>query len=1110
MNLTNLPSGIWDNFSRDNIGEYLKKNITDKSKLSFVSAYFTIYAFEALKNQLINVEELKFLFGEPSFVLDPEKTDPKEFDIAESELRLRNRLSQKTIARECADWIKEKVQIRSMNQSDFLHGKMYHMEDVNGIENAILGSSNFTLNGIGLGNKKNIELNIELNDKRDVQDLRNWFDEIWDGKYSIDVKDKILEYLEILYADTDPEFIYYLTLYHVFKKFLDNQETVKGLEEKTGFLETEVWNMLYPFQKDGVKGAINKIQTYSGCIIADSVGLGKTFEALAVIKYFELLNNRVLVLCPKKLKGTWSVFRNNDKRNILLHDSFRYDILSHTDLARMHGKSGDHDLSTIHWSNYDLVVIDESHNFRNSKYGKEDDEGNYRPSRYEFLMEEVIRKGIDTKVLLLSATPVNNTLRDLRNQIYLITKKRNDAFQDQDIKNIGGTLKRAQSVFKNWSNKKDKKQKKVQYLLEKLDSSFFKLLDQITIARSRRHVLNYYDMAEIGSFPERLKPQSESAQLDLKDRFPSYDKLDEEISNYKLSLFFPADYVKDAFYEKYDIKPEDEVTFDDQKSRERFLIGMMKINFLKRLESSVYSFGVTLERTIQRIEDTLAKIEDFERNRETYYEPDFLNNLGEDEEEEIKERLEIGTKLVYELIDLDLDRWKKDLKSDKDQLVSLLNSAESIKPERDGKLQRLKELITEKHENPVNAGNKKILIFTAYADTAKYLYRNLSHWAQKELNSHIAFVSGSSEDNKSSFKPKGYKFQTDFETILANFAPIAKQRNLMNDSMPQEGEIDILIATDCISEGQNLQDCDCVINYDIHWNPVRLIQRFGRIDRIGSPNEKIKLINFWPTKDLNNYIRLRERVEARMALVDISATGEDNLLSDEHLHSLIEDELTYRDKQLLQLKDEILDLEDMDESITLSEFTLDDFRIDLMNFLEENREKLATAPLGLNAMVPAIIDSSSKHVELGKIVKPGVIFCLRQAETRDELEKVNPLQPYFLLYIRDDGTVRFNFIHAKQILTLFQQLCKGKDKPHEALCRWFDEDTDQGKNVEKYSELLNKSVQAVVQHFSKRNLANLFSDRGGKLVGDAAPKNDLDEFELVTWLVITDPSNGNR
>jgi len=1105
-------SGIRDNHKRGKAGEFLRDKIQSGSKLSFVSAYFTIYAHHALKEELGSIEHLRFLFGEPKFIqsLDPEKTDKKAFDIEDSQLQLKNRLEQKLIAKECAQWLKDKVEVRSVKRPGFLHGKMYHMDN-GGVQEALLGSSNFTVSGLGLSNgaRNNIELNLEVNDNRDRTDLLNWFDEIWDDEETVeDVKAEVLSYLEQLYVNHSPEFIYFKTLFHIFEGFLSEADKGGLLDAKTGFYETKIWDMLYEFQKDGAKGAINKILRYNGCIIADSVGLGKTFEALAVIKYFEKLNSRVLVLCPKKLRDNWTVYRENDERNILSEDQFSYTVLSHTDLSRDGGLSGDVNLATHNWGNYGLVVIDESHNFRNNTPGKKDESGEIiRRSRYQRLMEDILQSGVDTKVLLLSATPLNTNLKDIRNQMLLITQNDDHAYHEPlDVYSIAQVMKNSQTQFTKWADHKSNPKRKVGSLLESLDSAFFKLMDALTIARSRRHIESYYNIEEIGKFPDRLPPIAIYPEIDLKKQFPTYDDLNEVISQYRLSIFNPSKYLQDEYKEHYLKAGEQKTLFESQSAREVSLIGMMKVNYLKRLESSVEAFELSIGRTITKIEDLIEKIKHFDLNRDEFVtdfaQMDMLKDMDEDDRSELEEKLTVGKKLQYKLEHLNIKDWVKDLEADRKQLIGIYNAAFSVTPDRDAKLKDLKDAINAKLKTPLNDRNKKVVVFTAFADTAHYLYENLKEWAQEEHGLNIALVAGTGE-NRSTFKPKGFKFQTHFDAILTNFSPRSKNRDKMRKSMPQEGEIDILIATDCISEGQNLQDCDYLVNYDIHWNPVRIIQRFGRIDRLGSINTQIQLVNFWPTPDLNKYINLKERVEARMALVDLAATGEDDLLNTEQIKDLLTEELSYREKQLLRLKDEVLDLEEMDDNVSLSEFTLDDFRIELLNYLEANRRTLEDAPMGLYGIVPPPSGDDVPET-VREIVKPGVIFCLRHKNppTDQKQASVNPLSPYYLVYIRNDGEVRFGFTHTKQTLSIFQNLCRGKEEPYKELCDLFDRETQDGKDMTAYNELLGKTVKSISKSFKKRIAAGLQSGRGFVVPDKKEQVHDHDDFELITWLII--------
>jgi SNF2 family DNA or RNA helicase len=1096
-------SGLRDNHTRGSVADFLRNKIREGSQLSIVSAYFTIYAYDALKTALDQIEHLDFLFGEPSFVsrLDPSKTEKKSFLVDAEGLSLANKLQQKRVARECAAWIEQKVEIKTITQSNLLHGKMYHVATA-GVEDAILGSSNFTVRGLGLGTAgNNIELNLVVDSNRDRQELKQWFDELWNNETLVkDVKQDVLNYLKQLYDNHSPEFIYYKTLYHIFEEFLGDIGKTDADLGRTSLFETEVWKALFEFQKDGAKGAINKILRHNGCIIADSVGLGKTYEALAVIKYFELKNERVLVLCPKKLRENWTVYTAHSLLNPFVADRFRYDVLSHTDLSRETGFTGDINLETLMWGNYDLVVIDESHNFRNNTPGKKDEQGNIiRRSRYQRLMEDIIKSGVRTKVLLLSATPVNNDLKDLRNQIYFLTENKDEAFAESlGIASLKETLASAQKVFTHWA-KQQTHERKTGELLENLGAGFFKLLDELTIARSRKHIQKYYKatIAQLGGFPKREKPISIYPEIDLKGRFLSYDKLNDEIAGYKLSLFNPSSYIKNEFksgYENRGVSPFSQIV------SENHLIGMMKVNFLKRLESSVKSFEITMERTITRIENLERKIKNFQAVPNQNPELDeFELDLGDaGQDEELEEAQLVGGKLKFQLAHLNLNDWLKALKTDKDQLRILFNAAQNVTPETDAKLAELKKLIAAKVATPttnkLGEPNRKVLVFTAFADTATYLYQSLLEWATQELGIQMALVCGGGNTH-TTFG------QSAFDHILTNFSPRAKHRAKI-PSMPQQGEIELLIATDCISEGQNLQDCDYLVNYDIHWNPVRIIQRFGRIDRIGSASHAVHLVNFWPTEDLNKYINLKNRVEARMALVDLSATFADNPLTNDEIEDIISDDLRYRDKQLLRLKDEVLDLEDLGDSVSLTEFTLDDFRLELLKYIKANKAALEAAPLGLYTCVPPHPDYKS--------ICPGVIFCLRQEEIRSgpadgkrsPSESINPLHPYFLVYVLEDGNVRFTFAHPKQILDIFRILCSGKSEAYGQLCNLFDQQTHHGSDMKTYDALLQKAVDSLAATFRHRAASGLLSGRGFVLPNAHEQVHEKTDLELVTWLVI--------
>ncbi|MBK9391763.1 MAG: DEAD/DEAH box helicase family protein [Bacteroidetes bacterium] len=1117
-----LISSIRDNRERGSVGDFLNDKIIEGSKLSIVSAYFRIYAFNALKEKLWSIDSLRFLFGDPQFISAvTDATQKKTFQIKDESLALVNRLEQSRIARECSDWIKQKVEIRSISKKNFLHGKMYHVSN-NGKDDAVIGSSNFTLRGIGLAASNNIELNLVIDSNRDRQDLIDWFNSIWtDQELTYDAKKEVLDYIEQLYRDYPPEFIYYKTLFHLFEKFLEGQEEAGLLNEvKQTLIDTQIWRTLFEFQRDGVRGAINKIIKHNGCIIADSVGLGKTYEALAIIKYFELKNDKVLVLCPKKLSDNWTVYQahKHDVLNPLEKDRFGYTVMYHTDLSRESGHSSadNVNLQTFNWGAFDLIVIDESHNFRNNTPGKKDEEGNIiRKSRYQRLMDDIIKRGKKTKVLLLSATPVNNTLKDLRNQISIISGEEDAAFSNEDsigLPSVSNTLKVAQRQFSEWAHKKGDKVSTE--LLNTLDSGFFKLLDELTIARSRKHVKKFYasEMARIGQFPDHAPVDSHYPEIDVKKKFLSYDALNDKILAYQLSMFNPSKYVLPEHKAEYEEKMlkragAGAVAFFKQADRENFLIGMMKVNFMKRLESSIFSFRETLKRAVDRMDDLIDRIERFKKHREENPDLDFDElNLDEMEDDELKEALEVGQKFVFKMHHLNVDAWAKALNSDRTQLHDLYLWAKDIEVPRDAKMKELKELIEKKVLHPTvdkdGKKNRKVLIFTAFADTAKYLYDSLHNWIHEDLKVHTALVMGGDE-NKSTYQPRGFKHQTEFNTILTHFSPVAKRREQVKN-FPTDSEIEILFATDCISEGQNLQDCDYLINYDIHWNPVRIIQRFGRIDRIGSRNEKIHLVNFWATKDLDKYIKLKSRVESRMALVDISSTNSGNILNPEEIEELVAEDLRFRERQLKRLQKEVLDMDDLtDDGITLTDFSLDDFRMDLLRYLEANREDLENAPLGIYALTPAAAtDQNLFSARATDVMQPGVIFCLRQIGDTNGNEKINPLQPYFLIYIFNSGDVRFSFTQSKMVLDIMRGVCTGRPDATKKLCDLFNQETKNGSDMQQYNQLLLKAISNIALTFKGRTEDFVFSGRGVKLPEENKQANNLNDFELITWLIL--------
>ena len=1114
----NATTAIVDNRERT-VGAFLAGHAVAESVLSVVSAYFTIYGYGDLRDQLDRIRRMRFLYGDPRGVgtLDPEEAEDKAFRLTdEGNLELTHALRQKPLARACAKWIARKADIRSITQSNFLHGKMYHLAKPGGAAAAsaetaaLVGSSNFTRRGLGTGQNPNLELNLEVRSAKDRKPLLDWFDQLWDDRdLTHDAKQDVLDALERLGRDYSPEFVYYKTLYHVLGDRLARQQESEELAGGVHLFDSRIWSQLYDFQRRGVINAINRLRTHNGCIIADSVGLGKTLTALGVIKFFESQNERVLVLCPSRLKSNWLRYlaHTGQRSNPFIADRFGYTVLAHTDLSRTKGMAGDTDLAGFTWHSFNLIVIDESHNFRNEGREKLDDDGNLiSRSRYRRLLEEVLKEGPKTKVLMLSATPVNTSLRDLRNQIYLMTEKNEDAFRKLGVGSIQSIFARAQKEFQKWEERfSDGGTRDKAVLLESLGADFLAVLDAVTIARSRHHIRTYYpDFEKIhGAFPERARPKNLHPPTDTRGEL-SYDQLHEAISKFRMAVYMPSQYVTDPT----DLDEEKKKLNFDQRDREKWLIGMIRVNLLKRLESSVDSFALTMERIIAKMESLDALIELWEATGEDRHQ----FGIGFDDDEDEDFTLGQGS-ASYRLASLDVPRLQRDLRKDRNNFQAILEQVRAVDAARDAKLGELTRVLAEKEKeapkDKEGRPNRKALVFTTFSDTAKYLYDNLEGWA-REAGVSMALVAGSAGN-------RAMVGSTRFEDILARFSP-RSQGGDGGERVPRghaetSDEIDIVIATDCLSEGQNLQDCDLVINYDIHWNPVRLMQRLGRIDRIGSTNHEVRMVNFWPTKDLDRYLDLKNRVEARMMLADAAGTGADDPLAlDEDVDGIdkarksAEEELKFRDRQLKRLREETLDIEEVDDGVSLTDFTLDDFLADLANYLQRHRKALEEAPLGILAVTPPWSENNGVR-ERPKELRPGVIFCLKQRRSPTE-PTPNRLQPYFLAYVRDDRTVRYSFPNAKEILALFGAVSRGRDKELRDLVESFDSETGHGKSMVRYDNMLRAAFQSIVRPFRKKMLTGLTQRRGATISKRSEQPKSGEDFELVTWLVIWEDANG--
>lgn len=1083
------------------VGDDLREHLKSGSHLKIAASCFSIYAYEALKKELENIAELEFLFTSPTFITEKNLTgnkpkEKREFHIpklgrerslygTEFEIKLKNQLTQKAIAKECANWIRQKVSFRSITTNQLVQPFIY-LDNLN-IPYAYTPISGFTTADLGFQNNNAITFINRSSEPNQTAQMLAIFQQLWsDPTKTEDVTDIIIEHIESVYEENSPERIYFMILYHIFQEYLEEIDEGFLPNEKTGFMKTQIWDKLFDFQRDAVKSIINKLDTYNGCILADSVGLGKTFTALAVIKYYELRNARVLVLCPKRLAANWQEFNQNLITNPINEDRLNYTILAHTDLDRTSGDSFGIQLDRFNWGNYDLVVIDESHNFRNNEVNKD------RETRYQKLMRKVIKDGVDTKVLMLSATPVNNRFTDLRNQLALAYEGKSETLRKKlDInKGIETIFNQAQGAFNRWSElpADERNADSIQALL---DNDFFVLLDSVTIARSRKQIQKYYDISKIGSFPKRRKPLSFRSPITTEKNWLNFNEIFEILRSLQLSVYQPLAYVYPSHLKKYeelfDSMVEGKGTLK-QIDREKALVGLMTTNLLKRLESSVHSFRLTLDSLKKKHRETLNAISEYRErfsSRMSHSSTIDMTDFTNSDEDEIlpgnEDEFMVGKGAQISLNDMDIDTWERELQGDLEQINILLNFLEDVTPEKDHKLQHLINHICEKIRHPINTGNKKILIFSAFADTANYLYEHIAPMISREYQLHSAVITGGNSKPHTTLSLKG-RSNLGLQEVLTFFSPNSKNRALVYPDI--HDEIDIVIATDCISEGQNLQDCDYLINYDIHWNPVRIIQRFGRIDRIGSTNSEIQLVNYWPDIDLDEYINLKDRVEGRMIITDITATANDNILgSDQH-------NVGYREEQLKRMQDEIIDLEDVKGGVSIMDLGLNEYRMDLHQLIEKYGEP-NNVPLGLHAVVPA-------HLEVG--IQPGIIFALRNINTPSDMDRKNRIHPYYLVYINHDGELLLDQFKVKEIFDILRLSCHGQDKPLQHICKIFNDASKDGREMRHCSKLLSDSIRSMVAVNDEKDIDSLFSMGGTTALENTI--RGLDDFELLAFIVI--------
>jgi len=1062
----------------------LKETIKKGSKVSIAASSFSIYAYEALKKELGKIDELRFIFTSPTFIEENFKKEVPKFFIphlfkeadlcgGEFELRLKNQLNQRSLARECSQWVKDKVIFKSNKQIGNPLPGMIHLENEHPDSVSYSNLSSFTTSDLGTIHKKGFPTLIQKTSFPDSQAYLDWFNQIWENEAELtEVTEKVQEFFETAYQENSPEFIYFITLYNIFNDFLQDLSIETLPNDQIGFKETLIWSKLYNFQRDAVIGGINKLEKYKGCIIADSVGLGKTFTALGIIKYYELRNKDVLVLCPKKLEANWNTYRHNDKNNILAGDRLRYDVLFHTDLSRESGMSNGRSLENVNWGNYGLIVIDESHNFRNNNPYSD------RENRYQMLLRKVIKEGIETKVLMLSATPVNNRFNDLKNQLALAYEGDPETINNKlDTKSgIEQIFKKTQQAFNVWS-KFENKERTTEKLLDMLDFDFFEILDSLTIARSRKHITTYYDTTDIGKFPRRNKPISIHSPLTENESI-TYVEIAENLTLLNLSVYSPLNYILPSrleFYrEKYEMDVRSGSSRLSQIDRDNSLKILMRINLLKRLESSVDSFRLTLENIMGLINSTIDSVKSANKTDIQTYQTQINDENFDWESEWGDEENLIGRKIKVHVADIDRRKWLEDLNEDILVLTSIKDRIQYIRGESDFKLQQLIKLIEGKIQQPINPNNKKVIIFTAFADTANYLYNHIEKYFSKNFGLNSTLITGSKKITNAKSIP------ADLNPILTCFSPLSKGKEQLYPKINES--IEVLIATDCISEGQNLQDCDYLVNYDIHWNPVRIIQRFGRIDRIGSINESITMVNFWPDVTLDAYINLKQRVESRMLISNMASTGDDNILNSD------DKDLDYRKIQLQKLQDEVIDLEDLREGVSITDLGLNDFRVDLSNYFKIFGE-LNNIPEGLHAVVPSTSSQAS-----------GVIYVLKNVNSAINIDKINRLHPYYLVYVSSSGEVLLTHIESKKILDMFRVLCKGKNQPYFDLSKELSDETDEYHNMSEFSHLLKTSISSILNTEEEKDILSLFKSGGTTALKDKL--KGVEDFKLISFLII--------
>jgi len=1130
---------ILDNEKHLKVHEWIVK-YTEEGTIDIVTGYFTVGALAYLSQQVNQkIAKFRLVLGD---IVNLDQVDDRPLDLLNENITIEAALNLSRLAQEAVDFLKQdKVKAKTL-EPNFCHAKCYLFEPSKKDDRNkyfISGSSNLTEAGIGKKQTNNLELNIaETGNNSQYKELVEWFESLWNNPQAhkektilakdgtskkIDFKQYLIEAIAKIFIEYSPRDIYFKILFELFGNQILEIENDPEFNRQIGRLEnTAIFRSLYKFQEKGVLSLIRMLQKYDGAILADAVGLGKTWSALAVMKFFQMQGREVILLCPKKLENNWRRYKE-DQASKFEVDKLKFFMRFHTDMNNSRLESyNDRADKFFRDDKPKLIVIDESHNLRNHK-----------ANRYKFLVEQILQKNQDVKVLLISATPINNSLNDVRNQFKLMVQGNVHGYETKlGVRNIDHSFKQAQTIFNDW--RKDKNPKIGDFIKKLSGNDFFRLTDSLLVARTRKMVESQETDL---TFPVKNKPVNLFVTPHQLGNFETFEELFDHFPP-MLSGYQPAFYLDDESGVKKDV-------LRDDKLRDRFLVKMIYILMVKRLESSWFSFYSTVEKIKDHHQNALDKIKSYQTNKAkaVLLENDVIdldNDQNDDDFTEAVEEYTLGKKRPINIADIDaagsLDKFKEDLKKDLDALDNLYVNLQKFdakinkevkKPHQikscDDKLKELIAQIIKKCNSGANNHNQKVVIFTVYRDTAEYLFKQL----QARGFDKIAIASGTGSysddsDHKQSmeailerfapytklFREKEWTFESEKEGLEA----FAEWQEWIKENHPKTHQklskpIDILIATDALSEGQNLQDADMVINYDIHWNPVRIIQRMGRIDRLGSPNEQIFGINFWPSENINSYLNLQGRIEQRMAAMKLAGSEVDHQFSDSFAKMAHDEDFDRKmnDRMIEQMSITWDDIEVSDQGLGFDSLSLERYRQDLLAEFNRDKDKYRQMPKGVYTGFVGDMATGARD---------GIVALLGYpAKPSKKLD--HQYQVFDLIYIDKSGKLVLN--NQKEVLDF---LNVNKDQE-----RFVPDAVDRGEPV-AIAELVNalkswlssQAVQTEVMEdgTEKKTMGNETLEvlqglkKGSKVAIDRIKQNvtvdgkyQLNNFDLITWVLVT-------